>query len=136
MDKLQIIVTAITAIIPAVISYFVARYQGKTDIKKLSESSKNEIDRLIKQHEINLESLKEKHRLEMESKDKEQEYKLQLMQKEYELKIQEQQQSKTNDIMTDALGGFFNDIMKNPAAAKGKIDSLKELGEQLKGTKK
>lgn len=136
MDKLQIIVTAITAIIPAVISYFVARYQGKTDIKKLSESSKNEIDKLIKQHEINLESIKEKHRLEMESKDKEQEYKLQLMQKEYELKIQEQQQSKTNDVMTDVLGEFFCDIMKNPSAAKGKIDSLKELGEQFKGTKK
>ena len=76
MEKLQIIVTAITAVIPAIISYFVARYQGKTDIKKLSETSKSEIDRLIKQHEINLEALKEKHRLEMEAKDKEQEYKL------------------------------------------------------------
>lgn len=136
MDKLQIFVTAITAILPAIISYFVARYQGKTDIKKLSESSRMEIDRLIKQHEINLESLKEKHRLEMEAKDKEQEYKLQIMQKEYELKIQEQQQAKTNDVMTDALGGFFNDIIRNPTAAKGKLDSLKELGEQLKGYNK
>lgn len=136
MDKLQIIVTAVTAIIPAIISYFVARYQGKTDIKKLSESSKIEIDRLIKQHEINLEALKEKHRLEMETKEKEQEYKLQLMQKEYELKIQEQQQSKTNDVMTGALGGFFNDIVKNPTEAMGKLNSLKDLGEQLKGFNK
>ena len=29
MDKLQIIVTAVTAIIPAITSYFVAQYQGK-----------------------------------------------------------------------------------------------------------
>ena len=114
MDKLQIIVTTITAILPAIISYFVARYQGKTDIKKLRATSKSEIDRLIKQHEINLEDLKEKHRLEMEAKDKEQEYKLQLMQKEYELKIQEQQQAKTNDVMTDMMGGFFNNIINNP----------------------
>lgn len=133
MDKLQIIITAITAIIPAVISYFVARYKGKTDIRKLRESSKSEIDRLVKQHEINLESLKEKHRLEMKSKDKEQEYKLQLMQKEYELKIQEQQQAKTNDVMTDAMGGFFNDLINNPTDAMEKLSSLKNLGEQLKG---
>lgn len=131
MDKLQIIITAITAIIPATISYFVTRYQGKTDIKKLRETSKNEIDRLIKQHEIDLESLKEKHRLEMEVKDKEQEYKLQLMQKEYELKIKEQQQTKTNDIMSNALGDFFGDMMNNPAEAMNKLNSLKNLGEQL-----
>lgn len=132
MDKLQIIITAVTAIIPAVISYFVARYQGKMDIRKLRESSKSEIDRLVKQHEINLESIKEKHRLEMEAKDKEQEYKLQLMQKEYELKIQEQQQAKTNDVMTDAMGGFFNDLINNPTDAMKKLSSLKNLGEQLK----
>lgn len=132
MDELQIIVTAITAIIPALISYFVTRYQAKTDLKKLDESSKNEIDRLVKQHEINIEALKEKHQMEMEAKDKDQEYKLQLLQKEYELKIQGQQQTKTNDVMTDALGGFFNEIMKNPATAKEKINSLKELGEEFK----
>ena len=136
MDKLQLVVTGITAIIPAVISYFVARYQAKTDMKKLSESSKIEIDRLMKQHAINLESLKEKHRLEMEAKDKEQEYKLQLMQKEYELKIQEKQQAKTNDVMTDAMGGFFNDLINNPTEAMGKLNSLKDLGEQLKGFNK
>ena len=132
MDYLQIAVTLLVAIVPAVISYFVARYQGKTDIKKLIESNKADIEKLIKQHEIDLEALKEKHRLEMELKDKEQEYKLQLMQKEYELKVQEQQQTKTNDVMTDVLGGLFTDIMKKPAAAKGKIDSLKKLGDQLK----
>ena len=133
MGKLQIIVTAITSIIPAIFSYFVARYQGKTDINKLSETSKSEIDRLIKQHEINLEALKEKHRLEMEAKDKEQEYKLQLMQKEFELKIQEQQQAKTNDVMTDMMGGFFNNMINNPTETKEKLNSLKDLGEQLKG---
>lgn len=136
MEKFQIIVMAITAIIPATISYFVARYQGKIDIKKLSETSKSEIDRLIKQHEINLEALKEKHRLEMETKDKEQEYKLQLMHKEYELKIHEQQQAKTNDVMTDAMGVFFNDLISDPTGATEKLNSLRNLGEQLKGFNK
>ena len=132
MDYLQIGVTLIAAIVPAVISYFVARHQGKTDIKKLIESNKADIEKLVKQHEVDLEALKEKHRLEMELKEKEQKYKLQLMQKEYELKAQEQQQTKTNDVMTDVIGGFFSDVMRNPNAAREKIESLRELGEQLK----
>ena len=34
--------------------------------------------------------------------------------------------------VADNIGGLFTDIMKNPATAKGKIDSLKKLGDQLK----
>ena len=135
MDKLQIAITVVSAILPAIISYFVARHQGKVDIKKLHESNKNEINRLIKQHEINLDALKEKHKLDMEAKDKEQEFKLQLLQKEYELKIQEEQQSKTNDVMTNILGDFFNDMMQNPTKAVDKLSSLRDLGEQLKDFK-
>lgn len=135
MDKIQIIITTITAIIPALISYFIARYQGKTDIKKLKDNNAAEINKLIKQHEINLEAIKEQHKLEMEAKEKEQQYKLELMQKEYELKIHENQQTKTNDVMTNALGGIFGSIMNDPATAMEKINSLKELGEKLNQNK-
>ena len=71
MDWNQIIITAITAVVPAIISYVVARYQGKNDIKKLNVENKAEIERLVKQHEINLEAIKEQHRLEMEAKEQE-----------------------------------------------------------------
>ena len=134
MEIQEIIVTVITAIVPATVSYFIARHQGKTDIRKVTETNKSEIDKLIKQHEINLEAIKEQHKLEMEAKEKEQEYKLQLMQKEYELKVQEQQQSKTNELMTGALGGLFSDILTNPDSAMKKMQTLKDLGEQFQKT--
>jgi len=126
--------TIIPAILPAVLSYLIARYQGKTDIKKVTENNKAEIARLVKQHEINLEAIKEQHKLEMESKETEQEYKLQLMQKEYELKIQEQQQSKTNDIMAATMGSFVSDIFKHPDEATKKVEGLMKLSEQIKKT--
>lgn len=132
MELQAIIITIIPAVITATVSYFIARHQGKMDMKKVTETNKSEIDKLIKQHEINLEAIKEQHKLEMEAKEKEQEYKLQLMQKEYELKVQEQQQSKTNEVMTGALGGLFSDILTNPDTAMKKMQVLKDLGEQCK----
>ena len=117
---------------PAIISYLIARYQGKTDIKKVTENNRAEIEKLVKQHEVDLEALKEKHKLEMEMRDKEQEHKLQLMQKEYELKIQEQQQSKANDMMTAAVGSFFGDMISHPDEAAKKLADLQKLGEQFK----
>jgi len=112
----------------------IARYQGKTDIKKVIKNNRAEIEKLVKQHEVDLEALKEKHKLEMEMKDKEQEHKLQLMQKEYELKIQEQQQSKTNDVMAATMGSFFSDIFKHPDEATKKVEDLMKLSEQIKKT--
>ena len=124
--------TIIPAILPAIISYLIARFQGKTDIKKVTENNRAEIEKLVKQHEVDLEALKEKHKLEMEMRDKEQEHKLQLMQKEYELKIQEQQQSKANDMMTAAVGSFFGDMISHPDEAAKKLADLQKLGEQFK----
>lgn len=130
----EILVTLITAAIPATIAYFTARSQGKADLKRLSETNKAEIDKLMKQHEINLEAIKEQHKLEMEVKEKEQEYKLQLLQKEFELKMQEQTQSKTTDFMTNAVGGIVTDILTNPQNAQQKMQALKDLSEQMKKT--
>lgn len=135
MEPKEIVLTVISAVIPAIISYFVARHQGKIDIKKVSESNKAEIERLIKQHEINLEAIKEQHRLEMETKEKEQEYKLQLMQKEYDLKIQEQQQSKANDMMTGMFGGIIGDFIKDPTRTAQKLQELQNAAELIKGQK-
>lgn len=131
MEWQQIIATFISAVIPAAISYFIARHQGKSDIKQAEENNIAEINRLIKQHEINLEALKEQHKLEMDAKEKEHQYKLELMKKEYELKMQEDQQTKTNSIMTNALGGFFSGIMNDPANAMEKITALKDFSEKL-----
>ncbi|MBE6070201.1 MAG: hypothetical protein E7211_21295 [Clostridium lundense] len=134
MEIKEMLVTLITAVIPAAIAYFTARSQGKTDLKKLSDTNKAEIEKLMKQHEINLEAIKEQHKLEMEAKDKEQEYKLQLMQKEYELKMQEQTQSRATDFMTNAVGGLFTDILTNPENAQQKMQALKNLSEQMKNS--
>ena len=132
MELQEIIITIIPAVITATVSYFITIHQGKMDMKKVTETNKSEIDKLIKQHEINLKAIKEQHKLEMEAKEKEQEYKLQLMQKEYELKVQEQQQIKTNEVMTGALGGLFTDMLSNPNAAMEKMQALKDLGEQFR----
>lgn len=135
MNWNQVLITLITAIVPAAVSYFVARQQGKTDIKKLEESNKAEINKLIKQHEIDIEALKEKHKLDMESKDKEHQYKIELMQKEFELKSQEAQQTKSNDIMMSAMGDFLKDLISNPENANKKIDAINKLSEKFKTNK-
>lgn len=131
MELQEIIITIIPAVITATVSYFISRHQGKMDMKKVTETNKSEIDKLIKQHEINLKAIKEQHKLEMEAKEKEQEYKLQLMEKEYELKVQEQQQIKTNDILTGTIGNWCKDILSDPEKAVEKIQAWKALGEQL-----
>lgn len=135
MEIQEIILTIVSAVIPAIISYFVARHQGKMDIKKASEANKAEIERLMKQHEINLEAIKEQHRLEMETKEKEQEYKLQIMQKEYDLKIQEQQQSKANDMMASMFGGVIGDFIKDPTKTAQKLQELQNAAELFKNQK-
>ena len=132
MDWNQVLITFITAIVPAGFSYFVARQQGKTDIKKLEESNKAEIDKLIKQHEIDINALKEKHKLDMEAKDKEHQYKLELMQKEFELKSKETQQVKSNDVLMGIMGGFMTDLLSDPANAGKKMEDLKKMSEDLK----
>ena len=131
MNWEQIIITAMTAIVPAVISYFAARYQGKNDIKKLNVENKAEIDRLVKQHEINLESIKEQHRLEMESKEKDHQMKLQLMQKEYELKMLEKKEGNNDAIVNGIAESFFKDMLNNPTAAAGKMQGLLGLQAML-----
>ena len=132
MDKLQIIITTLTAIIPAIISYFVARYQGKTDIKKLSESSKNEIDRLIKQHEINLESLKEKHRLEMDAKEREHEYKLEILQKEHENEMIRKEKELEDNVKYQAAGNAANALITGIIGSAFSSDEVKEaIGSSL-----
>lgn len=135
MEPQEIILTVISAVIPAIISYFVARHQGKTDIKKATETNKAEIERLIKQHEINLEAIKEQHRLEMETKEKDQEFKLQLMQKEFDLKLQGQQQTKANDMMTNMFGGIIGDLIKDPAGTTQKLQELQNAAELFKNQK-
>ena len=132
MDWNQIIITAITAVVPAIISYAVARYQGKNDIKKLNVENKAEIDRLMKQHEINLEAIKEQHRLEMEAKEQEHEHKLQLMQKEYELKSRDTNEQKSNDIVNRFAEAFVSDMMRDPSSAASKFQDLVGLRDQLK----
>ncbi len=141
MDKLQIIITAVAAIIPAIISYFVARYQGKTDIKKLSESSKIEIDRLVKQHEINLESLKEKHRLEMEAKDKEHEYKLEILQKEHENEMIRKEKELEDGVKYQAAGNAANALINGIIGSAFSSTEVKDviggsLAETLQKAKK
>ena len=132
MNWNQVLITFITAIVPASVSYFVARQQGKTDIKKLEESNKAEINKLIKQHEIDIEALKEKHKLDMESKDKEHQYKIELMQKEFELKSKETQQAKSDDIMMRLMENFMKDIMNDPANAGKKVEDLQKMSDMFK----
>ena len=131
MDWNQIIITAITAVVPAIISYAVARYQGKNDIKKLNVENKAEIDRLMKQHEINLEALREQHKMDLERQAKEHELKIQLMQTEYELKMQEAKTQKTDDIVNHFAEGFVRDAMGDPSKAAGKYQQLVDLQQKL-----
>lgn len=140
MDRLQMIVTAIAAIIPAIISYFVARYQGKTDIKKLSESSKNEIDRLIKQHEINLDSLKEKHRLEMDAKEREHEYRLEILQREHENEMIRREKELEDSVKYQAAGNAANALITGIIGSAFSSDEVKDaiggsLAESLQQVK-
>lgn len=128
----QILITIISAIIPASISYFVARYQGKTDLRKANEANRNEIEKLMKQHEINLESLKEQHKMSIEAKEKEQLYKMQLLQKEYELKTKTAQQNSFTEVLSNALGGYVTEILSNPTEATSKIENLKKLSDSIK----
>ena len=132
MDWNQIIITAITAVVPAIISYVVARYQGKNDIKKLNVENKAEIERLVKQHEINLEALREQHKMDLERQTKEYELKIQLMQAEYELKMQEAKAQKTDDIVSRFAEGFVSDMMRDPSSAAGKFHDLVGLRDQQK----
>ena len=132
MDWNEIIITAITAVVPAIISYAVARYQGKNDIKKLNVENKAEIDRLMKQHEINLEALREQHKMDLERQAKEHELKIQLMQAEHELKMQEEKTQKTDDIVNRFAEGFVSDMMRDPSSAAGKFQDLVGLRDQLK----
>lgn len=128
----QVLITIISAIIPAFISYLVARYQGKTDLRKSNEANRNEIEKLIKQHEINLESLKEQHKMSMEAKEKEQLYKMQLLQEEYELKTKTAQQNSFTGVFSNAIGGYMTEILANPTEAISRLADLKKLSESIK----
>lgn len=131
MDWNQIIITAISAVVPAIISYAVARYQRKNDIKKLNVENKAEIERLVKQHEINLEALREQHKMDLERQAKEHELKIQLMQAEYDLKMQEAKTQKTDDIVSRFAEGFVRDAMGDPSKAAGKYQQLVDLQQKL-----
>ena len=65
MDWTTIIASCVPAIISALVSYLIARHQGKSDLKKAAQENRAAIDRLMKQHEIDIESLREKHKMEM-----------------------------------------------------------------------
>lgn len=135
MDWSTVIISCVPAVITAMVSYLIARYQGKNDLKKAAQENNAAIDRLIKQHQIDIEALREKHRMEMESKNKEHEHKLQLMQKEHELKISESQAHKKDDITNNAAANFFNSFMQNPEAGKKKLSALLELQDIITGNK-
>lgn len=124
MDSIQVLINLCVGIIPAIISYLVVRYQGKTDLKKQSKENKSEIERLIKQHQIDLESLKEKHKLEMESKDAEHRHKLEIMEKEQELLSKTQDQTTNANMTTGIADKVIESFMENPS---GTIDALNGL---------
>lgn len=132
MDWLQIVSTLATAIIPAIISYLIARNQCKNDLKRAAQESKTEIERLMKQHEIDIEALREKHRMEMETQKQNYEYTLLIMQKEYELKIAEQKEEKSSNIVHDAAAGIIKSFMSDPTATRKNLQGLVDLRDSLK----
>lgn len=135
MDWTTIIASCIPAIISALVSYLIARHQGKSDIKKAAQENSAAIEQLMKQHEIDIESLREKHRMDMEAKEKDHEYKLQQMRTEYELKVAESKSKKTDDITNDLAAGFIQDFMQNPTEGAKAYESLKRLQHMFNGGK-
>lgn len=135
MDWTTTIASCIPAIISALVSYLIARHQGKSDLKKAAQENNAAIDRLMKQHEIDIESLREKHKMEMESKEKDHDYNLQQMRIEYELKIAESKSKKTDDITNNLAAGFIQAFMQNPTEGTKTYESLKELQHMLNGRK-
>lgn len=135
MDWTTIIASCVPAIAASAVSYFIARYQGKNDLKKATQDSNAAIERLMKQHEIDIASLREQHKMEMESKEKEHEHKLQIMQKEYELRVAESKTIKNDDIINNVAAGFLQSFLKNPEEGAKTLDALNELKDKFDGIK-
>lgn len=118
MKYLPHVITVLVAMIPAIISYFAARQQGKSDLKKQSEANKAELERVMKQHEIDIVHLREKHKMELEIKALEHEQKLQLLERESSLKSNEQEQSAENNLMGNMLDGLLPMLLETPEMKK------------------
>jgi len=111
MDWKSLAIPAITSILTALISYLVARQQGKSDLKKQAEANRAELERLMKQHEIDIEHLREKHKMELEIKALEHEQKLQLLKAESELKSNEQEKQEQNALVSGLMGGLLPSLL-------------------------
>ena len=129
MDWKSLAIPAFTSILTALISYLMARQQGKSDLKKQAEVNRAELERLMKQHEIDIEHLREKHKMELEIKALEHEQKLQLLRAESEMKSNEQEHSVWNNLGGGIMGGMFQTMMDSPEFKK-KIQD--ELAQRLK----
>lgn len=135
MDWTTIIVSCIPAIVASTISFFTARHQSKTELKKAAQENSAAIDRLMKQHEIDIESLCEQHKMEMDTKEKDHQHKLELMQREYELKVAESKTAKNDDITASAAAGFFQLFMQNPTEGTKTLEALKNLRDSFNTNK-
>lgn len=128
--------TLLIAVIPAIITslgaYFIAAKNFRTSIETLEETNRHDIDRLMEQHKLDIDALKEKHRMDLESKEKGHTYKLEIMQKEHENELIKNSKSNENQVMFGALGGFFQEVIKDPT----KLDDLMKLKEKTEQFKK
>ncbi len=131
MDWLEFFSTLLTAIIPAAISYLVARNQCKNDLKKVAEENKADIERLMKQHEINIEALREQHKMEMDALKQQHEYAMQLMQKEYELKNAEKKEEMVNDNALKIAADIVKLGMVDLNSSKKTVQNLSNLRDSL-----
>ena len=131
MNWLPHISTALVEIISAIISYLAAIRQGKTEIKKLTETNKADIERLMHQHKIDIDNLREKHRLEMEIKTLDLEHKIQLMQTESNVRTSENEQSLDQKLKSEFVATFLTQAFENPDQAAGNIENLKKLSDMF-----
>lgn len=139
-----LLISCIPATITGIISFFVAKSQANSEIKKLKMENAHDLECLMEQHKLDIEHIREQHKLELEIKEKEHQYKLEITQKVHENEIIRQEKEQENTAKYAAMGnmmtGLFSSVLgstlNSPEVqaemSKGIIEGLKKTPESEK----
>lgn len=107
LNFLKLIAPYVVSIFASVIMYIQAKKKLTQELEIVKTNNKHEIDKIIKQHNINIEKLKEQHIMEKELKEKEYQYEKEIL----ELQSTNLKNEKTQEIVTNFIGNFLNNLM-------------------------